>query len=170
MHLCRPSAPPLPRPTQQGGRDCQTHQFWVPLFFALLHSGENHTVSVGGPVTAEGAPTSCLQPTATSQRAAVPSRRPSAAFWHWKVPHHSGGDTTSCLFAHHSCSTTKVQPPTSQCSFLAHAARWWPNGSIGWPHLHACWDSGSGRRRRRSKTTLNRCGGIFVKTEEAPDP
>ena len=70
--------PPPPRPTLQGARAARTHQLWVPLFLALPRSGENHTISlngasVGGPVTA---PTSCLLPTATSQRAAVHPPRP----------------------------------------------------------------------------------------------
>ena len=46
---------------------------------------------------------------------------------------------------------------------LAHAARWWPNESVGRPHLQVCKDRGNGKRRRHKRTTRKTWRGICVK-------
>ena len=45
---------------------------------------------------------------------------------------------------------------------LAHAEHWWPRESSGRPLLQKRAVKGSGRWRRRTKTTRNSCGGILV--------
>ena len=49
---------------------------------------------------------------------------------------------------------------------LEHAARWWPNGSFGRPHLHMRSDRVRGRERRRFNKTRNRSGSMRVNGEE----
>ena len=55
------------------------------------------------------------------------------------------------------CSTLSANPRRPNSPVLGHEARWWPNESIGRPQPHVCGERGSGRRRRRNRTTLNKC-------------
>ena len=130
--LCRTTCP-HPRSTLQGARDCQDQLFAPP------RSGE-HTISLSGAsmgVTVESAHqrhVSCqLRPPRERQSICHDlQQRPSAA-----SPAHDLLPPT--LVAALSSANSRRNGPA-----LAHAARWWPNGSIGRPHLHGCWDNGSG--------------------------
>ena len=81
-------------------------------------------------------------------------------FWDRQIPipdQNVGGHSGASLTAHSSAKPRRPKAPV-----LVHDARWWPNESIGRPHPHMYRESGNGRRRRRSKMVLKRCGGIFV--------
>ena len=62
-----------------------------------------------------------------------------------------------------AAALSSANPLLPKTPALAHAARWWPNESIGRPHLQVCKDRGNGKRRRRKRTIRKRWGGICVK-------